>query len=64
MDIQYVDKLIRKKFSIKVANIELIYWSIRSSSNWGGNTAKGLDGGIVILARCEFYFIEENVNMV
>ena len=31
--------------SIKVANMDLIYWSIRSSSKRGGDGLKGMDEG-------------------
>ena len=44
---------------IKVANMELIYCSVRSSGKSGGGGVKGWMGGIIILARCEFHFIGE-----
>ena len=47
-----------EKFSsIYVANMELAYWSVRSSSRRGG--IKGWKGGIVILAR-----YKEHENLV
>ena len=44
--------------------MELIYWPVPSSSRKGGDGVKGSQGGIVILARCEFYFIKEHKNMM
>ncbi len=43
--------------SISVANMESIYWSVRSSG-W-----RGLMGAIV-LVRCKFHFNRENENLV
>ena len=34
-------------------NMDFIYWSVRSSSR-----REGVDGGIVILARCEYRLLE------
>ena len=42
----------------------LNYWSVRSSISRGGDGVKGLDGGIVILASCEFHFISEHENLL
>ena len=49
-----------KLSSILVADMELIYGLVRSSSRRGGYDVKGLDGGIVILSRCEFNFFGEH----
>ena len=37
--------------------MDLIYWSVRSSSRREGNGVKSLYEGIVILASYEFHFI-------
>ncbi len=43
----YVDIMTGEKLSsIKLVNIELIYWSERSSSRWGGDWVNGVKGGI------------------
>ena len=47
-----------KLSSIKVANMELNYWSVRSCSRMGEDEVKG--GVIVILAR----FIRKHENLV
>ena len=41
MDIMTEDKL----SSIKVAIMDITYWSVRSSSRRGGDGVKGVDGG-------------------
>ena len=65
MDIEYVDILTGEKLSlIGLANIELVYWSIRSSSWRGGDWVKGKKGVIIILASCDFHFIRDHNNMV
>ncbi len=57
MDIEYVDILTGENLSIfKVANMDLLYWSVRSS--------KGFDVGIVFLASCEYHFIRVHENMI
>ena len=40
--------------------MELIYWSVRSSSRRGGDFVKRVNGGIVILASCVFHFNREH----
>ena len=47
---------------IYVANMDLIYWSVRSSSRIRGDRVK--DVGIVILASCEYHFIRVYENLV
>ena len=47
--------------SIYVANMDLINWSVRSSSRRGGD---GVKGGVVILASFEFYFSRVNENLL
>ena len=44
--------------------MELHYLSVRPSNRMEGDRVKGVDGGIVILARCEFHFIREHENLV
>ena len=44
--------------------MELIYWSVRLFSRRGGSGAKGVDGGIFILALCEFHFIRKHAILV
>ena len=43
--------------------MELIYRSVRLV---GGDVigVKGVEGGIVILARCEFHFVNEHESLV
>ena len=53
-----------KLSSIWLANMKLIYWSVRSSGRRGGDEIKRVDGVIVILARCDFHFIREYENLV
>ena len=56
MDIEYVDILTEKKLSsILVANMDLIHWSVRSTSSKGGD--------IVILARWNNHFNENLIKM-
>ena len=50
--------------TIYVANMELIYWSVRSSNRRGGDGVNRVDGGIVILAYYKFHFIREHDNLV
>ena len=46
MDILYVDTMTGVNLSlIQVANMDLLYWSVRSFSRKGGDGVKGLDGG-------------------
>ena len=47
--------------SIEVANRDLIYWSVRSSSRRGGD---GIKGVIIILASCKYHFIKVHENLV
>ena len=42
--------------------MDIIYWSVRSS-NRRGNKVKGVDGGIFILASCEYHFIRVHENL-
>ena len=45
----YVDIITGEKlWTILVANIDIIYWSVRSSSKRGGDGVKGVDRGIVL----------------
>ena len=54
----YVDIINGEKLSsIKVANMDIIYWSVHSRSKRGGDRMKWVDGGIVILASYMFYFM-------
>ena len=41
--------------------MDLINWSVRSSSRRGGD---GVKGGVVILASCEYYFIRVHENLL
>ena len=62
MDIEYVDVLTGENLSsIQVANMDLIYWSVRSSSRRGGYGE--VDGGKVVLASCEHNFIKMWCNI-
>ena len=62
MDIGYVDILTGGNLSsIYVANMDLINWSVRSSSRRGGD---GVKVGVVILASFEFYFSRVNENLL
>ena len=47
----------------KLANMDLIYWSVCSSSRRGGDWLKGVDWGIVILASCKHHFIKVHENL-
>ena len=47
-----------------VANMELIYWSIRSSSRRVVNGIKWVDGCIIILGNFELYLISIHENLV
>ena len=47
---------------IWLANMDLNYWSIVHPE--GGDRVKGVDGGIIILASCEYYFIRVHKNLV
>ena len=61
MDILTVENL----SSIKVANIDLINWSVRLSSRKELDELKrGWILGVVISASCEFYFIRVHKNLV
>ena len=42
--------------------MDIIYWSVRLSSKRGGVGVKGFDGGIILLASCEYYFIRVHKN--
>ena len=53
-----------KMSSIYVANMEIIYWSVRSSSWRGGYGVIGVESGIVVLACYEFHFIRVLGNLV
>ena len=65
MDIEYVDILTGEKLSsILVANMYLIYWSVRSFIRRGGICLKGSDEDIVILGSCMYYFIRVHENLV
>ena len=66
-----LDVLTGKKLtSFQVADMEIIYWSVRSSSRWGGDRikvrdgVKGWMGGIVILASYKFYFMRVDDDLV
>ena len=44
MDIEYVDILTEENLSsFQTVNMDLIYWSVRSSSRRGGNGVKEVD---------------------
>ena len=61
----YVDIMIGEKLlSLQLAYMELIYWPVRSSSRNGGDGVKGVEGKIVILARCVFQFMRKHENLV
>ena len=65
MDIVYVDILTgENSSSIKVANMELVYWSVHSSRRRGGNEVREVDGVIVFLANCKNNFITVHENLV
>ena len=49
--------------SILLANMDLTYWSVYSSSRIGGYGIKGVEVGIVILASCEYNFIRVHENL-
>ena len=53
-----------KLSSIKVTNIDIIYWSIPSSNRRKVDKVKGVDGGIFILASYKFHFIRVHDNLV
>ena len=58
----YVDILTGKKLSlIKVANMDITYWSIRSSMRVGWRWGKE---SVIILASCEHHFSRERKNLV
>ena len=40
--------------SIKVDDMDIIYWSVRLSSRREGDRVKGVEWGIVILANSEY----------
>ena len=42
--------------------MELVYWSVCSFSRRGGDLVKGMDGGMLILARCKIHFVSEHEN--
>ena len=50
-----------KLSSFYVANMELIYWSVHTSSRKGGDWVEGDGWGVIVsLARCKFQ-IHENL---
>ena len=49
--------------SINLAIMDLIYWSVGSSSRKGGDRLKGVDGVFVSLASYEHYFIGVDKNL-
>ena len=53
-----------KMSSVEVANIDLMYWSVRSCSRRGGDGIKVWMGGIVILASSEYHFIRVHEKIV
>ena len=60
----YVDILTGENLaSIQLANMDLIYWTVRLFS-WDGIGVKGVEGGIVILASWELHFIRVHENLV
>ena len=44
--------------------MDIIYWSVQSSSRSRGDWVNGLIWGIVILASCEYHFIRAHANLV
>ena len=61
MDVEYIIRGYYdrgKLLSIKVANMDIIYWSVCLSSRRGGDKVKGVNGGIVILACYKFNFLK------
>ena len=54
----------KKLSSIYVAKMELIYWSVRSSSRREWEGIKGVEGGAFNLARSVFLIIREDENLV
>ena len=58
MDIEYIWMSGEKLLSILVANMELIISSVHSSKRTGGDWAKGVDGGIVILSAASLTSLE------
>ena len=55
---------VEKLPSIQVANMDINYWLVRLSSRGGGDIAKEVDRGIIILASYEYYFIRVLVILV
>ena len=61
---------VKKLTSFQVADMEIIYWSVRSSGRRGGDRIKVWDGvkgwmvGIVILASYKFYFMRVDDDLV
>ena len=65
MDIEYVDILTVENLSlIQVANMDLIYWSVRLCSRRGGEGKRGWMGGNVMLASQEYHIIRVYENLV
>ena len=50
--------------SIKVPNLDLIYWPIRLSSRKGEDMLKGVVGGIVVLYSYKYHLIRVHENLV
>ena len=44
--------------------MDIIHWSVRSSSRRGGDEVKGVEGENRFLALCDLPFIRENENLV
>ena len=61
----YVDILTGENLAlIQVADMNLIYWLVSSSSRRVKDGVQRVDGGIVILASCEYPFIRVHKNLV
>ena len=61
---KYVDILTGEYLSsINLAIMDLIYWSVGSSSRKGGDRLKGVNGVFVSLASYEHYFIGVDKNV-
>ena len=50
--------------SIKVSNVDLIYWPIRLSSRKGEDRLKEVVEGIAVFYSYEYHFIRVNENLV
>ena len=61
----YVDIMTGKKLSsIELANLEQIFWSVRSSSLRGGDVVKGVDGGNRYVSPQQVSFYQKHENLV